>query len=164
MVNDLTLSLFGEQALNKQMSFKDTLTLLQELDLINIGELAEKAIAKKVGVAQMARCNMSHDLENGWEIKHGQSHLQASGTQRKAYIAGMENKFCTLRVVITELLTGKLYFFKIPYEAYSDYSTSSLSWAFNLDGSPQREFLRPGKSSRPNFWKFEVTSFDELCS
>ena len=56
MVNDLTVTLFGRQALNKQMSFKDTLTLLQSLDLIDIGELAEKAVSKKTGVPQAGKC------------------------------------------------------------------------------------------------------------
>jgi hypothetical protein len=69
MVNDLTVTLFGHQALNSQMSFKDTLSLLQELDLIDIGELAEKAVAKKTGVKQTSKCQEGYDLENGWEIE-----------------------------------------------------------------------------------------------
>jgi hypothetical protein len=162
MVNDLTVTLFGHQALNSKMSFKDTLSLLQELDLINIGELAEKAVSKKTGVKQTGKCQQGYDLENGWEIKHGQAHLNAKGTQRKAYIAGMENKTGTLRVVITERLTGNLYFFKVPYKAYKDYTTSSLCWAFDAEGQPQRTSKRA--TTRPNYWDYEVASFDELCS
>jgi len=162
VVNDLTLTLFGEQALNKRMSFKDTLTLLQELDLINVGELAEKAIAKKTGVRQTSRCQQGYDLENGWEIKHGQSHPNKKGTQRRAYIGGMENKTGTLRIVITERLTGQLYFFKVPFRAYKDYRSSSLNWNFDPDGTPQR--VPRAATSRPCYWDFEVSSFDELCS
>jgi hypothetical protein len=162
MVNDLTITLFGHQALNQQMSFKDTLSLLQELDLINIGELAEKAVAKKTGVKQTGKCNPEYDLENGWEIKHGQAHLNAKGTQRNAYIAGMQNKMGTLRIVITERLTGKLYFFKVPYRAYKDYRTSSLTWAFEVDGTPRR--IPKAAMSRPCYWDYEVANFDELCS
>lgn len=162
MVNDLTVTLFGNETLNKQMSFKDTLSLLQELDLINIGELAEKAIAKKTGSKQMGKCQEGYDLENGWEIKHGQAHLNTGGTQRKAYIAGMRNKTGTLRVVITERLTGNLYFFKVPYHAYRDYSTSSLCWCFNVDGTPQR--VPKAATSRPCYWDFKVGNFNELCS
>ena len=164
MVNDLTVTLFGEQALNQKMTFKDTLSLLQELDLINVGELAEKAVAKKTGIEQTNRCHCSYDLINGWEIKHGQARLNRKGTQRNAYIAGMENKTGLLRVVITELLTGKLYFFKVPYHAYVNCKSSSLSWTFETDGTPRRQFVKPGSSRRPNFWDFEVASFDELCS
>lgn len=162
MVNDLTVTLFGHQALNQQMSFKDTLSLLQELDLINVGELAEKAVAKKTGVKQTAKCQEGYDLENGWEIKHGQTHLNARGTQRKAYIAGMQNKTGTLRIVITERLTGQLYFFKVPFCAYKDYRGSSLNWNFDVNGQPQRESARA--TTRPNFWEYQVGSFDELCS
>jgi hypothetical protein len=162
MVNDLTVTLFGHQALNSQMSFKDTLTLLQELDLIDIGELAEKAIAKKTGSQQMGKGNEGYDLENGWEIKHGQSHLNVNGTQRKAYIAGMHNKTGTLRIVITERLTGKLYFFKVPYRAYKPYCRSSLAWAFDVDGTPQR--VPKAAMSRPCYWDYEVSDFNELCS
>ena len=162
MVNDLTVTLFGHQALNQQMSFKDTLALLQDLDLINIGELAEKAVAKKVGVKQTGRCNVGYDLENGWEIKHGQTHLNSRGTQRKAFIAGMHNKTGTLRVVITERLTGKLYFFKVPHKAYKDYATSSLNWCFDVAGTPQR--IPKAATSRPCYWDYEVETFDELAS
>jgi len=161
MVNDLTVTLFGHQALNNQMTFKDVLSLLQELDLIDIGELAEKAISKKTGIRQLARCHASADLENGWEIKHGQAHLNKKGTQRNAYIAGLKNKTETLRVVITERLTGKLYFFKVPYESYKDYKDSSLTWPFNVDGSPKRDSYT---ITRPSYWDFEVADFDELCS
>ena len=162
MVNDLTVTLFGREALNKQMSFKDTLSLLQELDLINIGELAEKAIAKKTGSKQMGKCQEGYDLENGWEIKHGQAHLNARETQRNAYIAGMQNKTGTLRVVITERLTGQLYFFKVPFDAYKDYRTSSLQWAFEVDGSPRK--IPKAATSRPCYWDFKVDNFNELCS
>jgi hypothetical protein len=161
MVNDLTVTLFGHQALNKQMSFKDTLTLLQSLDLIDIGELAEKAVAKKAGVKQSGKCQTAYDLENGWEIKHGQSHISNSKTQRNAYIAGMRNKTGTLRVVITERLTGNLYFFKVPFKAYKDYRSSSLMWAFELDGTPRR--VPKAAMSRPCYWDYEVSSFNELC-
>lgn len=162
MVNDLTITLFGHKALNKQMSFKDTLSLLQDLDLIDIGELAEKAVAKKTGVKQTSKCQEGYDLENGWEIKHGQAHLTAKGTQRNAYIAGMQNKMGTLRIVITERLTGKLYFFKVPFSAYRDYRSSSLQWAFEVDGTPRR--IPKAAMSRPCYWDFEVDSFEELCS
>ena len=162
MVNDLTITLFGRQALNKQMSFKDTLSLLQDLDLIDIGELAEKAVAKKTGVKQTSKCQEGYDLENGWEIKHGQAHLNAKGTQRNAYIAGMQNKTGTLRIVITERLTGKLYFFKVPFKAYRDYCTSSLQWAFEVDGTPRR--IPKAAMSRPCYWDYEVNNFNELCS
>lgn len=164
MVNDLTITLFGAQALNQKMTFKDTLSLLQELDLINVGELAEKAIAKKTGIKQASRCQTSYDLENGWEIKHGQARANSKNTQRNAYVAGMQNKTGTLRVVITELLTGKLYFFKVPFRAYKDCRDSSLQWTFEKDGTPRRQFIKPGSSTRPNFWNYEVASFDELCS
>jgi hypothetical protein len=162
LVNDLTVTLFGTQALNQQMSFKDTLTLLQQLDLINVGELAEKAVAKKTGIRQTGRCQQGYDLENGWEIKHGQTHANSKGTQRKAYIAGMKNKTGTLRVVITERLTGQLYFFKVPFWAYEDYRGSSLYWNFDPAGIPQRQPL--AATNRPCYWDFEVGSFDELCS
>jgi hypothetical protein len=162
MVNDLTLALFGEKALDEKITLKQALTMLQELELINIGELAEKAISKKTGIDQVERCFEGCDLVNGWEIKHGQAREQKSGTVRRAYVSGLENKTTTLRVVITELLTGRLYFFKVPFRAYRDCRGSSINWDFDLDGTPRRQRLREGY--RANFWDFEVASFDELCS
>lgn len=161
MVNDLTVTLFGRTGLNKSMPVKDVLAMLQDLDLLNVGELAEKAIAKKIGVAQAGRCTPGSDLVNGWEIKHGQARKVNRTTRRRAYVAGLENKHETLRVVITELLTGKLYFFKIPYSAYRYCVGSSIHFDFNSQGMPCRHRQREGV--RPNFWDYEVESFDRLC-
>jgi hypothetical protein len=161
MVNDLTITLFGRSKLNRKMSFRDALSFLQDLDLIDVGELAEKAVAKKTGVGQTTKSHPGCDLVNGWEIKHGQTHLNSKGTQRRAYVAGMQNKTGTLRIIITERLTGKLYFFKVPHRAYRDYCNSSLQWAFEVDGTPQRRALRA--MTRPNYWDYQVESFDELC-
>ena len=166
MINDLTISVFGRKQLNKVMPLCEALALLQDMDLLHVGELAEKAVAKKAKVSQMGRGNAAYDLANGWEIKHGQSHEKRKAgyesTQRVAYVASLENKDTTLRVIITERKTGILYYFKVPVEAYRKYRGSSISWAFDLDGTPQRQFL--GWSTRPNFWDFEVANFQELCS
>jgi hypothetical protein len=161
MVNELTLAVFGRRNLNKMMPLKEVLQMLQDQDLINVGELAEKAVSKKTGVEQTARCQEGCDLVNGWEIKHAQTHLNSRGSQRKAYIAGMHNKTELLRVIVTERLTGKLYYFKVPFRAYAEYRTSSLNWCFDNKGNPQRTPLRA--TYRPNYWDFEVESFDELC-
>lgn len=161
MVNDLTVALFGRTGLNKSMPVKDVLTMLQDLDLLNVGELAEKAIAKKIGVAQAERCNAGSDLVNGWEIKHGQARKVNRGARRCAYVAGLKNKHGLLRVVITELLTGRLYFFKIPYSAYQYCVGSTIKFNFDLDGTPRRQ--QHHTSFRPNFWDYEVESFDNLC-
>lgn len=160
MVNELTLSVFGEEALNKRYTLSRILSILNNANLINIGELAERAVANKAKTTQVARCNQGFDLANGWEIKHGQSNPQKDSNQRVAYIAGFKNKTTDLRTIITETLTGKLYFFKIPYSYYSTVSAQSIAFQFFSNGTPSR--IRR-HSSCYNAWDYEVESFEELC-
>jgi hypothetical protein len=159
MVNDLTLAVFGDAKLNETMTFKDALSLLADLELLNVGELAEQAVSKKSGFDQAQRCQIGCDLINGWEIKHGQA--RARKTARRAFVAGFENKTGVIRVIITELLTGRLYFFKIPYRHYYHSIGSSMNFDFDLDGTPRRRRLK--ESKKPNPWDCEVASFEELC-
>jgi hypothetical protein len=161
MVNDLTIAIFGEN-LNVAIPFKDALSILQKLDLIHVGNLAEQAVSRKIGVALSTRCNTGYDLENGWEIKHGQT-TQHSQT-RSAWVAGLKNKTGTLRIIITEQITMKQYYFKVPYCAYKDFSNSTLRWSFDLDGTPRKIPKRPKLCTRPNYWDYEVESFEKLCS
>jgi hypothetical protein len=160
MVNELTLSVFGEEALNKQYTLSRILSMLNNANLINIGELAERAVANKAKTTQVARCNQGFDLANGWEIKHGQSNPQKDSNQRVAYIAGFKNKTTDLRTIITETLTGKLYFFKIPYSYYSKVRAQSIAVQFFSDGRPSRVRRH---SSCYNIWNYEVESFEKLC-
>lgn len=160
MRNILTETVFGEK-LNQKMTLCEALTLLQEKELLNAGELAEKAVSMFTGIAQTSRCQSGYDLINGWEIKHGQTHQLATSSTRTAYVAGLKNKTDTIRVIITEQFTGKLYFFKIPHSAYIPHAKSSISWSFNKHGTPNRIKT---SGTRENFWNYEVNTFAELCS
>ena len=160
MVNELTLSVFGEEALNKKYSLSTILSILNNANLINIGELAERAVANKANTTQVSRCNRGFDLDNGWEIKHGQTNPKYNSNQRVAYIAGFKNKTTDLRTIITETLTGKLYFFKIPYSYYSIVRGQSIAFQFFSDGRPSRIRRDP---SCYNAWDYEIESFKELC-
>lgn len=159
MVNDLTITLFGDM-LNKRMTLKKALSILDDMGLIHIGELAEKAISKKKGVPQLSRCAEGADLEDGTEIKAANSYPTSRNNGRDACIAGLRNKTTTLHTVIRETLTERCYFFKIPYWAYKDQQGSVLHFPFYADGSPLRNGV---KRTRPNYWDFEIASFDELC-
>jgi hypothetical protein len=160
MVNELTLSVFGEESLKKQYSLSKILSILNDFNLINIGELAERAVANKAKTTQVSRCNQGFDLANGWEIKHGQTNPQKNSNQRRAYISGFKNKTADLRTIITEKLTGKLYFFKIPYSSYSKVQAESLAVQFFSDGRPSRTRRH---SSCYNVWDYEIKSFEALC-
>ena len=161
MVNELTLSVFGKQTLNKVSKVSDILSMLSEMNLINIGELAEIAVANKVNTKQASRCTEGYDLENGWEIKHGQNYGKPDSDLRYAYISGFKNKTTDLRTIITETLTGKLYFFKIPYSYYKRVRGMTIAFPFNYRGRP---YISGRSRVYDSIWKYEVKTFEELCS
>ena len=163
MKNDVTLTLFGHQLLDQKMTLAESLSFLHERDLINIGALAEQAVAKKVNQPVASNCNRGYDIENlWWEIKHGQARLNRDWTVQSAWVAGLKNKTGDIRVIITNVQEQQ-FFFIVPYLAYKDYKNSSLQWRFEPDGTPRRKFIREGRH-RPMFWDFEVDSFNALCA
>jgi len=191
MVNDRTIALFGHKKLNEKMSLKETLSMLNDLRMLNTGELIEKAVAKQAGTKQVRRGNPGYDLENKWEIKSANTAQQfrygkPSGN-RTATIGGLKNKTGTIRAVVTETLTNKDYYFVIPYSAYKDLTrvtaggnTSPIKLFFDKDGTPRRAFSRSKAHRanmalarggngvvRPCYWDFEVTGDDrweKFCS
>lgn len=161
MVNDLTKTIFGKD-LHKPMTLAEAITMLHGKSLFAIGELAERAISKKSKVAQCGKNNPNADLINGLEIKHGMTHPEnPKGKTLTAYLS-KERKTSHMLGVVTEQVTGKVYYFSIPYDAYKKADANTLSIPFELDGTPRRTPKRA--RYLPNWWDFEVASFNKLCN
>ena len=157
MVNDLTKTVFGKE-LHTTMTLAEAITLLHSKSLFSIGELAERAISKKSKIAQCGKNNPNSDLINGLEIKHGMTHPEnPKGKTLTAYLS-KERKTAHMLGVVTEQVTGKQYYFSIPYSAYSKADANTLAIPFELDGTPRRN----PKAARylPNWWDYEVNSFN----
>jgi len=161
MDNDLTYAVFGNQ-LGIKFTMAEAISLLHEQGLINIGELAEKAISNKARLEQAPRCQEGYDFinQNGVpiEVKHGQTHLTPNGTKMDAWIS-KRNKTAHILAIVTESVTGKQYYFSIPYKAYSTVNANAFDITFTLSGKPIKNRPR----SRHNWWAYEVESFDALC-
>lgn len=161
MNNDLTRTVFGDQ-LGIQMVFAEAIELIHQHGLLNIGELAEKAISLKSNTQQAQPCQEGFDLVNEYgatlEIKHGQTHLNTRNNGMVAWLS-KKNKTSQMLAVVTETVSKKQYYFSIPYSAYSQVGGNAFDIVFDLDGTPIK--YRP--RSRYNWWRYQVASFDELC-
>lgn len=149
MINDLTKTVF-EENLHKEFVLADILSSLNDLDLLNIGELAELAISKKSGIEKCTKLTENIDLVTGVQIKHARTHLRPNGYR----IATVSRKTTApILLVVSEMYTKKQYFFHIPYEAHCHLSANTISINFNEFGWP----------NNGQWWRYEVKSFDELC-
>lgn len=160
MVNDLTKTVFGKD-LHKTVTIAEAISLFHTMSLFSIGELAERAISKKSKIAQCGKNNPNSDLVNGLEIKHGMTHPEnPKGKTLTAYLS-KDGKTSHMLGVVTEQVTGKQYFFSIPYSAYKKADANTLAIPFELDGTPRR--VPKAVRYLPNWWNYEVKSFNELC-
>ncbi len=163
MNNELTQTVFGEQLFIK-FTLAEAIGLIHSKNLLNIGELAEKAISIKANVAQARACQEGYDVVNDHgsrlEIKHGQTHLNTRQNGMVAWLS-KKNKTAHMLAVITETVTNKQYYFAIPHSAYSQVEGNAFDIIFDLDGSPIK--IRP-RSSYPSWWQYEVKSFADLCA
>jgi hypothetical protein len=149
MNNELTRAVFGDN-LDKTFTLSDVLSGLNNMDLLNIGELAELAISMRSGIEKCDKLTENIDLKSGYQIKHARTHLRPNGY----WIATVSrNTTAPILLVISETKTKKQYFFHIPYKAHRHLSGNTIGISFGAHGWP----------SSSQWWAYEVKSFDELC-
>ena len=152
MNNALTKTVFGNK-LKQQMTLEEAISFLTIKGLLNEGELAEKAISKKSGIAQCTPGTPAIDLINGIQIKHARSHfLKNNSRLQKAYISikGTKAPICA---VVTESVTNQQYFLYIPYKDRKHLTGNTISICFD-------EYGCRGSSQ---WWLNDVGSFENLC-
>jgi hypothetical protein len=138
--------------IDKKMSLMEAINLLRRHDLLNIGELAERAISVQSGVKMCDKNTPNIDLVTGKQIKHATVKKPASENHYKAYIT--INTRAPILCVITNPINNKQYFLHIPFSAHRHLSGSCIAIGFGRDGRT------PANS---HWWRFEVNSFEELC-
>lgn len=149
MRNELTQTVFGD-LLNKKFTLADTLAMLDKMDLLQNGQLAELAISKTSGIAMCGKLTKNIDLVTGKQIKHARTHLRPTGSW---YATISRNTTAPMLVVISETATGKHYYLNIPYNAHSHMAGNTINISFG----------RNGTSFNSHWWKHKVDSYDELC-
>ena len=162
MINDLTLTVFGSQALSEQMTFAEAIKKIYDMECLHIGEVTERAISIKTNIAMCNRCTPEIDLVNGVQIKSAKTHPES--VQANTMNAWFTKRKMTAPValVVHEIVTDKYFYFWIPPEAYRQSQANAVSIRFDADGTPRRTPQRMTKL--PNWWDFECKGgFDELC-
>jgi hypothetical protein len=151
-MRDILAETYFGPDVDTQMTLMEAINLLRKHDLLNIGELAERAISVQSGVDMCDKNTPNIDLVTGKQIKHATVKKPASDRHYKAYISINTN--APILCVITNPITGNQYFLHIPYKAFRHLSGSCISIGFGTDGKT------PADSQ---WWNFEVNSFEELC-
>ena len=141
---------FGDNV-DTQMSLMDAINMLRTHDLLNIGELAERAISVLSGVQLCDKNTPNIDTVTGKQIKHAQVKKPASSDYYLAYIS--INTTAPILCIITNPIEKKQYFLHIPYNAFSHLSGNCICISFGKDGL----------ESTSHWWRFQVDSFKELC-
>lgn len=142
-----------QDLLSKQMTFKEALNIIRADSLLNIGELAERAISIKSGVKLCIRNTPNIDTVTGKQIKHVTVKKPDSGKYYLAYITVRTD--APILCVITNEVSNKQYFLYIPFEAHAHLSGSCINISFGKDG------MTPGKSQ---WWEYQVKDFKTLCN
>lgn len=126
---------------------------LVEDGIISVEMLLEKAIEVCGGIARYHTDGM--DFEDWSDAKKAttQALVEKRKTpRRRATIQNLKTKVGTLRILVTETMTGLNYYFVIPHEAYSH--LKKINIYFGEHGQPLN-----GK-----WFKFRVKTFDELSA
>jgi hypothetical protein len=150
MSNVLFKTIFGKK-LRETMTLEESINLLSSMDLLNVGELAERAISKKSGIPMCGKNTANIDLVSGKQIKYATVKKPASSKYYLAYIK--INTTAPILCVVTNPILGEQYFLYIPYYAFSHLRGSCINIPFGQNGEP-------GNSQ---WWNYEVESFDKLC-
>jgi len=130
---------FSNHTRNKLITFNDAVKFLWEQGLINVGELAEKAIVKKS--KKKLKQNKKNAKGSDFKDKSDSKYITVSYYKTSAYacVSGLENKIGKLRVMVYEPKTQKNYFFVIPHKVYAPYQKAkdSLKIYFDRQGNPR---------------------------
>ncbi len=141
---------FGVDVDNK-MTLMEAIVLLRKHDLINHGELAERAISVQSGVQMCDKNTPNIDLVTGKQVKSANVKRSVSSEHYKAHIS--INTTAPMLCVVTNLVEEKQYFLHIPPSAHRHLSANAISIPFGKDGL--------GGASQ--WWEYQVDSFEDLC-
>ena len=100
---------FTRAQLNKTLTFNEALFLFHKENLLNVGELTERAIVKQGKLTQQSKNFKGSDfVEDNSDSKYIQVRYYAVAY---ATIAGIKNKIGTLRVLCYDPKQNKNYYF-----------------------------------------------------
>jgi hypothetical protein len=152
-MRDVLAETYFGKSIHSTMTLMEAINLLRKHDMLNIGELAERAISVKSNVRLCAKNTPDIDLVSGKQIKHATVTKSVSSDYYKAYIS-IKNTTAPLLCVITNPYENRQYFLHIPPEAYRYRDGNTIAISFGRDGR---------SSGTSIWWNYEVSSFNKLC-
>jgi hypothetical protein len=127
-------------------------------DLIQLGQLLEKAISVQCGLVRESTAG--RDFLNGDDAKNVVVRTSNYGSSYTANVSSIHNKTGWLLVAVYERKQKKWYLFRIPHHAYCHIpKTSNIDIPFELNGDPRRI---PKRCDSANWWQYEVKTFKSL--
>lgn len=159
MNHELVRMAFSHYYRTDLFTLEEAIEFLWQRNLINVGELAEKAIVRNSGLTQNQRNTMGSDFCDNSDSKY--TSVYHGPTSSYANVSGIQNKGGALRILVHEPKTDKNYFFVVPYRVYKPYTDAddSIKIWFDSAGNPRN----PKRNIRENLWKYEVSK-KEWCS
>lgn len=152
MKDILAEAYFGDDVNNK-MTLMEAIVLLRRHDLINHGELAERAISVQSGVDKCDKNTRNIDLVSGVQIKSAQVTKAVTSDYYKAHFS--LNSTAPILCVITNMIEGRQHFLHIPANARKHLSGNATNISFGTSGLYE--------DSTSQWWHYEVDSFEDLC-
>ena len=152
MRDELAEAYFGVDV-DKKMTLMEAIVLLRRHNLLNHGELAERAISVQSGVAQCDKNTRNIDLVSGVQIKSAQVTKSVNSDYYKAHFG--INTTAPMLCVITNLIEEKQYYLYIPPAAHSHLSGNAINISFGTSGLFE--------DSTSHWWGHKVDTFKELC-
>lgn len=138
-------------------TLEEAIEFLWKDNVINVGELAERAIVRNSkNLKQNSRGQKGSDFNDKSDSKYVT--VNYGGTTGYACIAGIKNKIGMLRVMVHEPKTNKNYFFRIPHKVYAPYAgkNDSLKVYFNKHTGAPRHPTR--ENIRYDLWDHECSA------
>ena len=154
MNQQLVDMVFSKYKLNKPTTLQKCIEMLWEMNMISVGEMAERAISKNSNLVQNSRGTKGSDFDDMSDSKYITVNYYKSAYATLCF----KHKIGKLRVCCYEPKTKTNYYFIVPHKVYAPYQkkNDSLKVWFDLDGNPRR----PSRNTRVDLWD-HVCSIDE---
>jgi hypothetical protein len=142
------ISAVFDKKLDEKMTLRECIELLNKLDLINIGEMAEKAVSIKSNIPQCKKNSPDIDLVSGVQIKAARVTTASKG-HRVAYISIKKVKAPVLALIVDFDLNREYYYY-FPYDSFKYLKGNTISLSVGNNKSQ---------------WNvYGISSFEKLCS
>ena len=139
-----------------ELQTPESMMVLVKKGMLTVSTVLEYAIASMSGLKVVQKD--SHDLEDLSDVKYATNRKRDKGDTLSAKISNVGNKVGALRVQVLERMSGKFYYFLIPYHAYAD--KNDLEVPFTKTGDPSRLHH---VTKMPNVWQWQVPTFDHIA-